>query len=138
MIRKPRRKRTDRQKAEDRLDALYSEYIRKRTIQRAGGCERCGTPKRDYRELQAMHFHSRRKHTVRWDIRNSAGGCGGCHLYLDSHIDAKQEFARKLLGDEEYERLYVLAEMTTKQSPIDYNLTEIYLKQKIKELEKEV
>jgi len=31
--------------------------------------------------------------------------------------------------------LYVLAEMTTKQSPIDYTLIEIYLKQKIKELE---
>ena len=134
MIKKPKRK-TDRQKTEDRLDALFSELIRKRAMERVGGCERCGTSKRTYKELQAMHFHSRRKHTVRWDIRNSAGGCGGCHLYLDSHIDAKQEFARKLLGDEEYERLYVLAEMTTKQSPIDYNLIGIYLKQKIKELE---
>lgn len=133
MIKKPKRK-TDRQKAEDRLDALYSEYIRKRAMQRVGGCERCGTPKRTHTELQTMHFHSRRKHTVRWDIRNSAGGCGGCHMYLDSHIDAKQEFARKLLGDEEYERLYILAEMTTKQSPIDYNLIGIYLKQKIQEL----
>lgn len=134
MIRKPRRKRTDRQKAEDRLDALYSEYIRKRAMQLAGGCQRCKTSKRAYKELDTCHIHSRRKHTVRWDIRNAFGGCGGCHIYLDSHIDAKQEFARKLLGDEEYERLYVLAEMTTKQSPIDYQMIELYLKQKIKEL----
>lgn len=98
-------------------------------MKRAGGCERCGTPKRDYKELQTAHFHSRRKYTVRWDERNSVGLCGGCHLYLDSHIDAKKEFARQLLGDQEYEALYIRAEMTSRQSPIDYGLVEIYLRQ---------
>ena len=134
MIKKPKRK-TDRQKTEDRLDALFREFIRMRAMARVGGCERCGAMPPGYKGLQTAHFHSRRKHTVRWDIRNSVGLCGGCHMYLDSHIDAKQEFAKKLLGDEEYERLYILAEMTTKPSPIDYNLIGIYLKQKIKELE---
>jgi hypothetical protein len=134
-IQKTKRKRTDRQKIGDRLDTLYRELIRRRAIQRIGGCERCGAGKSDYKDLQTAHLHSCRKHTVRWDERNAAGLCGGCHLYLDSHIDAKKEFARKLLGDEEYERLYVLAEMTTRQSPIDYKLVEIYLKEKIKEME---
>jgi len=131
-LKKPK---TDRQRQAKHLDDLFSKYIRRRAMQRAGGCERCGTAKLSYKELQAAHFHSRRKHTTRWDERNAVGLCGGCHTHLDSHIDAKREFARKLLGDEEYERLYVLAEMTTKQSPIDYTLIEIYLKQKIKELE---
>ena len=117
-----------------RLDDLYREYIRKRAMKRAGGCERCGTPKQSYKELDTAHFHSRRKHTVRWDERNAVGLCGGCHLYLDSHINAKGEFAKNLLGEEEYERLYVLAEMTTKQSPIDYAALELYLKQLLKEL----
>ena len=126
-------RKTDRQKTIDRLDALYREYIRERAMQRVGGCERCGTPKLSYKELQTAHFHSRKKYTVRWDIRNSIGACGGCHLYLDSHIDAKKEFAIKCLGEEEYERLYVLAEMTTKTSPIDYNLIELELKELLKE-----
>jgi len=134
MIKKPKRKKTDRQKQVKRLDVLFSELIRKRAMERAGGCERCETPKLSYKELDTAHFHSRKKHTVRWDERNAAGLCGGCHWYLDSHIDAKEKFARNLLGDE-YERLYILAEMTTKQSPIDYKLVELYLKQKIKELE---
>ena len=102
-------------------------------MQLASGCQRCKTPKQSYKEIQTCHIHSRRKHTVRWDIRNAFGGCGGCHMYLDSHIDAKKEFARQLLGEEEYERLYVLAEMTTKTSPVDYNLTELYLKELLKQ-----
>ena len=126
-------KKTDRQKQIKRLDTLFSEYIRKRAMKRVGGCERCLTPKKTYKELQTAHFHSRRKYTVRWDERNAVGLCGGCHMYLDSHIDAKQEFARKLLG-EEYEKLYILAEMTTKQSAIDYSLLEIYLKQLLEEV----
>lgn len=124
-------RKTDRQKQEKRLDDLFSLFIRKRAMQRVGGCERCGMPKRSYKELDAAHFHSRKKHTTRWDERNSVGLCGGCHQYLDSHIDAKKEFARKLLGDEEYERLYVLAEITTKQSSVDYAMVELYLNQLI-------
>lgn len=131
---KERRTKTDRQKIEVLLDALYREYIRKRAMERVGGCERCLTPKVNYKDLQTAHLHSCRNHTTRWDVRNAVGLCGGCHLYLDSHIDAKKEFAVKCLGEEEYERLYVLAEMTTKQSPIDYKLVEIYLKQLLKEL----
>ena len=131
---KTKARKTDRQRQEKRLDDLYSRYIRERAMQLAGGCQRCKMPKINYKGLQTCHIHSRRKHTVRWDPRNAFGGCGGCHFYLDSHIDAKAEFAKKLLGEEEYERLYVLAEMTTKQSPIDYTLIEIYLKQLLKEV----
>jgi len=130
---KTRRKKTDRQKQEALLDELYREYIRRRAMNRVGGCERCHTPKRSYKDLQTCHIHSCRKRTTRWDPRNAFGGCGGCHQYLDSHIDAKAEFAKELLGEEEYDRLYVLAEMTTKSSPIDYKLIELSLKELLKQ-----
>ena len=134
MIRlKIRRKKTDRQKMMDLLDDLFRELIRKRAMQRVGGCERCHTPKLSYKELQTAHLHSCRKYTVRWDIRNAVGLCGGCHTHLDSHIDAKREFAIQLLGEEEYDRLYVLAEMTTKSSPIDYKLIDLSLKELLKQ-----
>ena len=131
---KTRKKKTDRQKRQVILDGLFSLYIRKLGMKLAGGCQYCGTPKFSYKSLDTCHIHSRRKLTVRWDPRNAFAGCAGCHLYLDSHIDAKQEFARKLLGDEEYERLYVLAEMTAKQSKIDYKLIEIQLLELLKEV----
>ena len=105
-------------------------------MQRVGGCERCKALRQSHKELQAAHFHSRRKHTTRWDIRNSVGLCGGCHQYLDSNKEAKIAFEIECLGEEEYERLYVLAEMTTKTSPVDYNLTELYLKELLKQGDK--
>jgi len=55
-------------------------------------------------------------------------------MYLDSHPQEKIDFFKELLG-EEYDKLYILANMTTKQSPIDYNLLEIYFKQLLKEAE---
>ena len=139
MNKKPKRK-TDRQKTIARLDVLFSGFIRKRAMQRVSGCERAKyvkghKPTRDWKELDCAHRHSRRKLTVRWDERNAAGLCGGCHMYLDSHPEEQIEFFRNLLGEEEYEGLYIRANMTTKQSLMDYNLIEIYLKQKIKELE---
>ena len=126
---------TDRKKAEKRLDELFSRYIRKRAMKRTGGCERCHAQKRNYKELQTAHFQSRRKHTVRWDERNAVGLCGGCHLYIDSHPQEKIDFFRKGLGEEDYRNLYINANMTTKQSPIDYALLEIYLKQLLKEVQ---
>lgn len=130
---------TDRQKWEARLDGLFRELIRRRAWARVGGCERAqyvanheGVMR--WQDLQTAHLHSCRNHTTRWDPRNAVGLCGGCHMYLDSHIDAKAEFARKVLGDE-YDRLYILANLTSKQSPIDYKMVELYLKEEIKELE---
>lgn len=128
-------RRTDKQKTVDRLDDLYRELIRRRAMNRAGGCERCGNSKVSYKELDTAHCHGRAKHTVRWDERNGAGICGGCHLLIDSQISEKEALFRRLLGDAEYERLYVLAEMNMRQSPVDYKLVEIYLKEKIKEQE---
>ena len=132
---KTRRKKTDRQKTEALLDNLYRDYIRMRAIRRVGGCERCRQPKLNYSYLQTAHFHSRGKHTIRWDPQNSAGLCGGCHRFIDSNKEAKLEFELQILGQEEYERLLVLARMTTKQSPIDHKMIEIQLRTLLKEVQ---
>lgn len=126
---------TEYQKTTKRLDDLYSEYIRKRAMLRIHGCERCHTWKSDWKELQAAHCFTRGNHTTRWDIRNGAGICGGCHLYIDSHEDAKFELFRNLIRDsKDFENLYFITNMTSKQSPVDYKLVEIYLKTLIKQL----
>ena len=131
---KTRRKKTDRQKMETLLDELYREYIRHRAMKRASGCERCHTPKISYKDLQTAHFHTRGGHTTRWDIRNAVGLCGACHMYIDSHEFEKIEFEKQILGEEEYDSLFVLAHMTTKQSPIDYKLVELTLRELLKEV----
>ena len=126
---------TDRKKIGKRLDDLFSRYIRLRAMKRVGGCERCHAKKVSYKELQTAHCHTRRKMTTRWDERNAAGLCAGCHMHIDSHAEDKIDFFRNLLGEQDYESLLVSATMTTKQSPIDYVLLEIYLKQLLKEVE---
>jgi len=131
---KTRRRKTDKKKQEALLDELYREYIRKRAMKRAGGCERCFTPKHSYLELQTAHFHSCRNHTTRWDTRNAVGLCGGCHMFIDSHKEDKTTFEIQILGLEEYESLYILSNITTKQAPVDLKLTEVILKQLLKEV----
>lgn len=127
---------TDRQKQIKRCDMVWSEYIRKRAIVEAHGCQRCLSFKNNYQELQAAHCFGRDRLVTRWLMENGCGLCGGCHLYIDTHEDAKFELFRKLIGDsKEFERLYLLHNMTSRQSSVDLTLTEIALKALIKELD---
>lgn len=80
----------------DPLDKLFSAYVRKRAVERAGGCERCGHPY-TWMKLQCCHFHGRVKRSVRWDEDNAIGLCFGCHQYLDSHPLEKVEFFQQKL-----------------------------------------
>ena len=142
---KPRRKKTEKQKWIARLDTLTSEYIRKRAIQRIGGCERCQTAKVDitkedgslfpaWKTLQWAHYRSKNKHSIRWDESNAAGLCGGCHRYIDDHAYQKVEFFRTLLGQEEFDRINLRAEVIMRSAATDYKAIEIYLKVKLNEL----
>jgi hypothetical protein len=131
---KTRHKKTDRQKQEVLLDELWSEYIRRLAMKLVGGCQKCKTLKGSYKELDAAHFHVRGNHTTRWDIRNGVGLCWACHMHLDHHEEAKIEFEKRILGEEEYESLYILANLTTKQAPVDLKLKEIELRELLKEV----
>ena len=130
-----RQKKTEQQELEGILDDLWSEAIRKLAMRREGGCERCHRPKEDYKRLQAAHCFGRGERTVRWDIRNGAGCCGACHMLIDRREDEKRALFTRILGEEEYRMLYILAHMTTKQAPVDYKATEIALRMLIKELD---
>lgn len=139
MIKKPQHKsvrkpKTDKQKAIDRLDKLFSEYIRKRAMKLVGGCQRCKTPKTDYKQLDCAHNESRNKKSVRWHEDNAAGLCGGCHRYIDDNAADKVEFFRNLVGDFKYDALRMEAQLPSHWSMNDYNLIEIYLRQLLNEI----
>lgn len=123
-------------KERNHLDDLWSEYIRKRAMHRVHACERCLHWKESWKELQAAHCFSRNSRTTQFDPHNGAGLCGACHLYIDSHEDAKFELFQRLIGNShEFEMLYALSNMTSKQSPVDPKMAEIYLKTLIKQLD---
>lgn len=127
----------------DKLDALFSEFIRKRAIIRTGGCERCLTPKCDvikedgsifpsYKQLQCSHFIGRGKQATRYDIDNGSGLCFGCHQYLSSHPLEHKDWFIAHLGKHKFNLLNSRVRLLDK---IDRALIELYLEQKIKEVE---
>ena len=124
------------------LDKLCSEYIRKRAMVEVGGCERCLAPKYDvqkdngdtfpaYKHLQWAHFKGRNKHTVRWDIENAAGLCGGCHMYLDDNAHEKDEWFKQRLGD----RYDLLLARVYQKGKVDREAIRLYLQEKLKDVE---
>ena len=113
------------------LDKLFSEFIRRRAMERAGGCERCLSGKVDYKQLHCAHMFSRRKHMVRYDDSNAAGLCPGCHRFIDDNALDKVRFFTKLLGEEAFQLLEARA---SKVGKVDENLVFIYLKHQIERI----
>lgn len=113
----------------DALDILFSEFIRRRAML-TGGCERCLTPKSDYKQLQCSHFFGRSKKSTRWDEDNAAGICFGCHQYLGSHPAEHTEWFKQRLGDK-YDLL--LARTRTIGKP-DKEALMLYYRSKLAEM----
>ncbi len=126
----------------DPLDKLFSEFIRRRAIQRVGGCERCLTPQYDteredgtvfpaWKQLECSHFFGRAQKSVRWDEDNAAGLCFGCHQYLGSHPLEHVEWFKARLGDS-FDLLNARARTPVRY--LDKAGIKLYLKAKIEEI----
>jgi len=125
-----------------KLDEMYSEIIRRRAIQRKGGCEYCGSQKYDrtredgsifpsWMTLQCSHGIGRSNIKVRFDMSNGWGICGGCHMKLEHNPILHDEFILSELGQEEYDLLKARASARGK---IDIELIYLFLKDKLKEM----
>jgi hypothetical protein len=123
------------------LDNLFSEYIRRRAIKRAGGCEYSGTQYHDiikedgtvypaWKQLQCSHVIGRSNRKVRWDLDNAFGVNGGSHMYLEHHPHEHIEFAKSKLGDG-YD---LLIARSCARGKVDKQGILIYLKEKLNEI----
>lgn len=117
--------------ATNRLDKLFSDFVRQRAMLRSAGCERCLSSKTSYKQLQCSHFWGRARKSVRYDEDNAAGLCTGCHFYLTAHPNEHKDFFMERLGEDTYYRLMLRANGVNK---IDLAAIELYLKQKLKEV----
>ena len=115
----------------DKNDKLFSEFIRKRAVKFAGGCEYCGKTM-DWKSLQTSHFHGRRKRSVRYDPQNACGVCFSCHIYLGENPYAHTEFFKDRLGSDRFEWLNIRAEKIVKR---DKDEITVYLKQLLEAIE---
>ena len=121
-------------------DKLFSEFVRRRAIRLAGGCERCLTPKFDivkddgsiypaWRQLQACHFIGRRNRAVRFDEDNLVGLCFFCHQHFHENPLEMTKFFKAKLGKEKFEQLRLRAEGVKK---VDMAAVKLYLNQLLK------
>lgn len=112
-------------------DTQFSRYIRLKHKK----CQRCGR-KGDGEEgifgLQAAHYHSRKKESVRFDPKNVSAICISCHRYFHQHPTEHTAWMKELLGEREYDLLTIRANTPQKR---DDAITKLYVKQLLSELE---
>ena len=118
-----------------KLDAVFSEYIRRKYADK-NGIVKCYTCDRKAywkgEGMQAGHFMSRKSRILRWDERNIRPQCYSCncHFYGRQYIFSIN--LNKEYGYNISEELLIESKKIVKQSDEDLlNLIELY-KQKIK------
>jgi len=121
------------------LDGLVRTYIR---LVSGGYCKRCG----EYvgiENIEVAHLYKRGRKTVRWDLRNVYPLCKnnlitgkkGCHQTIDDDCIEKASFMYDVMTKEEVAELARIATMAIKQYPIDREVIQASLKEKIRLLE---
>ncbi len=101
------------------LDAIFSQYIRKRyAINGISECFTCGI-KNEYKKQQAGHFASRRHYSTRWNEFNVQVQCYSCNI---CNQGMQFEFGKKLClkyGDNFAEDLMIESKKTVKFTESD-------------------
>lgn len=113
-----------------KLDAIFSEYIRRRYAEDdIAICVTCGKTDH-YKSLQAGHFISRKQYATRWDEDNVQVQCVACNVY---RYGEQYKFGL-YLGAEKSQELLQKSRQTVKF--LDYELQEMIelYKHKVAEL----
>lgn len=95
-------KRIDRRKewkaVRNKLDRVFSEFIRHRdTHPEAGLCITCGKLT-GYTKLDCGHFIGRQHYGTRWEEKNSHGQCIPCNRFNEGRKDKYAEALKKKYG----------------------------------------
>ena len=111
------------------VDKLFSLLIRTRD---KWTCQRCFTKyEPPTMGLHCAHIFGRGLKNTRFDFENAVAWCYGCHSYMDSHPLDKYEWHRKRIGTRRFDALRLRSNNLKRP---DYDLIEIGLKARLKEL----
>ncbi len=118
----------------NKLDIIFSKYIRLSNADKNGYCEcfTCGKKLKWNKGIDAGHFMSRKNLSTRWDERNVKPQC----KYCNNWGAGEQYKFSMMLGAELSDELFILSKKTIKFS--NYELIEMYdyYKNIVKDLEK--
>ncbi len=127
---KRRKQKTDRQRAEIRLDALVKEIV----LLRDGGCV-CPPPIKGHTQIRTPgHLISRGKESVKWDLWNVHEQCNGCNARHEHYPEIYTHWFIQKFGGDKYMALVERKERITKLTiddleSLEFELTEILRKQ---------
>lgn len=126
-----KKKKPTRTTLTNRLDKVFSIYIRRR-YGVVAKCVTCG--KEDHwKKMQAGHFMSRRHWSTRWNEDNVQVQCAKCNIWEQG----QQYLFSNYLGEEKSDELFVLSKKTVKFTNEELiEMTNDY-QSKVKRLEKE-
>ena len=120
----------------DKLDKVFSQFIRLRDSDENGFGECCTCSKRiHWKEAHCGHFISRRHLGTRWSERNTALQCAYCNLFCQGQQYFFSVSIDKRYGKGTVEQLIKASKETIKFTQGEFEeLIDLY-KKKVKELE---
>lgn len=104
----------------EKLDRVFSEYIRKRDANQSGyiTCCTCSTTKH-WKEMHAGHFVGREARNTRWEEKNVHGQCPGCNTFHEGRKPEYALFLQQKYGSDIVEQLVMAGKRIKKWSPIE-------------------
>ena len=122
----------------DRLDKVFSKYIRLRDAMPSGTfrCISCGKIK-PIEQADCGHFHSRTHMSTRFDEDNCHAECRYCNRFSADHIIGYRENLIRKIGEQRYILLEVKAHETRKWSHFELEMLIKYYKALVEKLQKE-
>jgi hypothetical protein len=123
---------------EEKLDAVFSRYIRLADADE-GGTVQCVTCQKllHFKEAQCGHWVKRQYRSVRWDERNVGVQCRRCNHFLDG---AQDEFGLHIItkyGEPVYQELMVLKHQIKKHTRADLEDLIALYKEKLSTVERD-
>ena len=122
----------------DRLDKVFSKYIRLRDAMSGGTfrCISCGRIK-PIEQADCGHFHSRTHMSTRFDEDNCHAECRYCNRFSADHIIGYRENLIRKIGSQRFLLLEVKAHETRKWSHFELEQLAKYYKALVDKLQKE-
>ena len=103
----------------ERLDTVFSQYIRRKdAINEIAECITCGK-KDHYKKLQCGHYMSRRHYSTRWDEDNCHVQCAGCNVFRAGEIYLYGKYLCSKFDNNFPDMLYAKSNITVKFADID-------------------
>ena len=122
----------------DRLDTVFSRYIRLRDAMPSGmfRCISCGKIK-PIEQADCGHFHSRTHMSTRFDEDNCHAECRYCNRFSADHIIGYRENLIKKIGEQRFMLLDIKAHETKKWSHFELEQLAKYYRALVEKLQKE-